>query len=98
MSLRAKHLKIAGAAGAAALTATALAAPATSAPGDLTAHVAYSCFNGGVHATGDFSVAPPSTTSLVAGQKVNAATTMTMTLPGGATNLLLDSLKWDSFK
>jgi hypothetical protein len=98
MSLRAKHLKIAGAAGAAALTATALAAPATSAPGDLTAHVAYSCFNGGVNATGDFSVAPPSTTTLVAGQKVNSATTMTMTLPAGATHLLLVTLGWDSFK
>ena len=81
MSVRSKHLKIVGAAGAAALTVGALSAPALSAPGDLTAHVAYSCFNGAVNATGDFSVAPPSQTSLVAGQKVPSASTMTMTLP-----------------
>jgi hypothetical protein len=98
MSVRSKHLKIAGVAGAAALTAGALAAPAVSAPGDLTAHVAYSCFNGAVNATGDFSVAPPSSTSLVAGQKLPSASTMTMTLPPGATHLLLTTLGWDSFK
>ena len=98
MSLRSKHLKIVGAAGAAALTVGALSAPALSAPGDLTAHVAYSCFNGAVNATGDFSVAPPSTTSLVAGQKVKPSAEMTMTLPPGATHLLLTTLGWDSFK
>jgi hypothetical protein len=98
MNLRSSHLKIAGAAGAAALTAGVLAAPAVSAPGDLTANVAYSCFNGGVNATGDFSVAPPSSTNLVAGQKLPSATTMTMTLPPGATHLLLTTLGWDSFK
>jgi hypothetical protein len=98
MSLRSKHLRIVGAAGAAALTVGALSAPALSAPGDLTAHVAYSCFNGGVNATGDFAVAPPSTTSHVAGQKVKPSAAMTMTLPPGATHLLLVTLGWDSFK
>ena len=81
MSVRSKHLKIVGAAGAAALTVGALSAPALSAPGDLTATATYSCLNGAINATGDFTVAPPSTTSLVAGQKVTSAATLHVVLP-----------------
>ncbi len=98
MSVRSKHLKIVGAAGAAALTVGALSAPALSAPGDLTATATYSCLNGAINATGDFTVAPPSTTSLVAGQKVTSAATLHVVLPKGATNLLINTLGWDHFK
>jgi hypothetical protein len=98
MSLRSRHLKIVGAAGAAALTVGALSAPALSAPGDLTATATYSCLNGLTTATGTLSVAPPSTTSLVAGQKVTSAAALHVVLPPGATHLLLTTLGWDSFK
>ena len=93
MSLRSKHLKIVGAAGAAALTVGALSAPALSAPGDLTADATYTCLSGATTPLGELSMAPPSTTDLVAGQKVTSPATLNVILPAGATNLILDSVR-----
>jgi hypothetical protein len=98
MTLRSKHLKIVGAAGAAALTVGALSAPALSAPGDLTATATYSCINGATTPVAEFTMAPPSTTDLVAGQKITSAATVNVVLPPGATNLILTQFGWDHFK
>ena len=97
MSLRSKHLKIVGAAGAAALTVGALSAPALSAPGDLTADATYTCLSGATTPLGELSMAPPSTTDLVAGQKVTSPATLNVILPAGATNLILTQFGWDHF-
>ena len=66
-----KHLKIAGAAGAAALTVAALSAPALSAPGDLTADAPYTCLSGATTPPGALD-GTAEHHDLVAGQKVTS--------------------------
>jgi hypothetical protein len=95
MSVRSKHLKLVGVAGAAALTVGALAAPALAA--NSTAHAAYTC---SVPApfppatpTADYSVAPAPATMAV-GQPL--ATTATFTLDAGTTALAA-GLGWSKF-
>ena len=95
MSLRSTHLTAVGALGAAGLLVAITAAP-SGAIGPVTANPTYSCFNGAVTATVQYSFAPPTSTSLVAGQKEQLAGSATVTLPGGATHLML-GLGWDSF-
>jgi hypothetical protein len=98
MSLRSKHLKLVGAAGAAALTVGALASPAL-AVGDVSATVNYSCvaLNGAatVHPTAAYDVAAPPTT-LVAGQLKKLATTSTFDLNALDTALAASALSADT--
>jgi hypothetical protein len=96
MSLRSKHLKIVGAVGAAALTVGSLASPALAA-GELSAEATYSCFNDAIQPDTTFTVDMPSTTSLVAGQKVKSAASANVVLGPLATNFLR-SQGWDHFK
>jgi len=97
MSLRPKHVKLIGAAGAAALTVGAIASPALAA-GEETADTAYTCVTG----LGNASVAaswavdqPPA--SMVAGQTSKLGTTVTLTLDAATTQLAQNGLMWDHF-
>ncbi len=95
MSVRPTHLKLIGAAGAAALTVGALAAPALAA--DSTAHVAYTCSVPPPFApatpTADYSVAAAPATMAV-GQPLS--TTATFTLDPDTT-ALAQGLGWVKF-
>jgi hypothetical protein len=96
MTVRSTHLKLIGAAGAAALTITAMASPALAA-GEETASVAYSCATplGPATPSADYAVdAPPA--SMVAGQTVKLPTSATFTLDAGTT-LLAEGLGWTKF-
>ena len=100
MSVRSKHLTLGGALGAAVLTAGLAVAPSAGAVvANLTATgVQYSCLNDLTRPTADFSINPPSTTNLVAGQKLTMPGQVTVHLPGGATNLMLSpQFGWDHF-
>lgn len=85
MSVR-THYKLIGAAGAAALAIGTVAGPAVAA-GEYTADSTYTCL-GSVPTTVHFAVDTPSSTTLVAGQKLTPSATATVTLPAGATHLL----------
>jgi hypothetical protein len=96
MTVRSTHLKLIGAAGAAALTVTAMAAPALAA-GEESASVSYTCSTpfGDVHPSAVYTVdAPPA--KIVAGQTAKLATTTQFTLDTAATGLAA-GLGWTSF-
>jgi hypothetical protein len=95
MSVR-THFKLIGAAGAAALAIGTVAGPAVAA-GEYTATSTYTCLGGLTTATVHLAVDTPSTTTLVAGQKLAVPAVATVTLPPGATHLLLTTLGWDHF-
>jgi hypothetical protein len=94
MNVRSKHLKLIGAAGAAALAIGTVATPALAA-GPVSASVGYRCvaLNGAatVHPTAAYNVAAPPT-SLVAGQVKKLATTSSFTLNATDTGLAAASL------
>lgn len=90
-----KHTML-GAVGAGALVVVSIVGPA-SAAGEYTATgVVYTCFGGVIHPPADFTVDAPSTTTLVAGQKVKPNASVTVTLGPLATNQLR-GLGWDHF-
>ena len=90
-----KHTML-GAVGAGALVVVSIVGPA-SAAGEYTATgVVYTCFSGAIHPPADFTVDAPSTTTLIAGQKVKPAASVTVTLGPFAT-LQLHNLGWDHF-
>jgi large repetitive protein len=96
-----KHLKLVGAAGAAALTVGLVAAPALAA-GEETASVDYTCvvLGGGTTPnatpTASFAVNAPPTT-VAAGQLVKLPTTSVFTLDPGTTGLATGFLNWVQF-
>jgi hypothetical protein len=94
MSLRPKHLKIVGAAGAAALTIGGLASPAFAAG---TASIDYTCSTqfGPAHASAVYNAATAPATMAV-GQPL--ATTGTFTLDAGTTTLAVNALGWSKVK
>jgi hypothetical protein len=95
MSVR-THYKLIGAAGAAALAIGTVAAPAVAA-GEYTVDSTYSCLDGLTTATVHLAADTPTSTTLVAGQKLSVPTVATVVLPPGATHLMLTTLGWDHF-
>jgi hypothetical protein len=94
MTVRATQLKLIGAAGAAALTITAMAAPALAAGS--TASAAYTCSTqfGPAHPTADYTVKAVGT-KMAVGQPVG--TTALFTLDAATTGLATVGLGWKTF-
>jgi hypothetical protein len=90
-----KHTML-GAVGAGALVVVSIVGPASAAGEYTSTGVVYTCFGGAIHPPADFTVDAPATTTLVAGQKVKPAASMTVTLGPLATNQLR-GLGWDHF-
>jgi hypothetical protein len=94
MSLRSKHLKLVGVAGAAALTVGALASPAL-ANGQATVNYTCTTALGDAHPSAAFDVAS-APASMAVGQPL--ATTGTFTLDAATTGLATGGLHWVTFK
>jgi hypothetical protein len=97
--LRTKHLKLVGAAGAAALTVGGLTAPALAGVPANTADVHYTCATAAGNTTPEiqfgFNSAPA---SVVAGKTVKVPGTQTVTIDATTSGLAHTVFLWDSFK
>jgi hypothetical protein len=93
MSVRSTHLKLIGAAGAAALTVAAFGAPAVALGPVASASVPYTC--GGIaSATGDYNINTAIPTTMVAGQIAKLDTSAQFTLDKNTTDLAKGTLGW----
>ncbi len=90
-----RSYKLIGAAGAVALAVGVVAGPAVAA-GEYTSNATYTCFSGAIHPPMALAVDTPTSTTLLAGQKLPSGATASVTLGPAATNLMHQQ-GWDHF-